>query len=103
MKKNKLRIFGTMLKNLALFTMADIIGFDYILNPESNELHKVEEGTFLGAHNLSVAHLGKFIGITNAGSLNIEALQEGTEIPITDLLTGKEIGIFTLNKCGHCF
>ncbi len=95
-------LYGLILKNLETFKKAQKIGFDYLLNPKTKELHCVK-GDFLGAHNLAIANLEDFIGITNIGVIEIHKLPEGTHIPIYDLSTGAHIGIYVLNKCQHCF
>ncbi len=93
---------GLFMENLKLFLKARIIGFDYLLNPETNELHKVQSN-FLSSHNLHRANLKKFIGITNIGFFKIEDLFSGTPYNVWDLQTGDLIGTFNLNKCKHCF
>jgi len=57
-------LYGLVLKSLKIFQEAKEIGFDYLVNPETKELHRVD-GSFLGSHNLALAYLENFIGITN--------------------------------------
>ena len=103
MNAPKLRLLGHILRNLQLFREAQEIGFDYIANPESGELHKVSGGKFYGSHNLALGNLGDFIGLSNVGSLPIDAFRDGTVIPIYDLVTGELLGEYVLNKCKYCF
>lgn len=95
-------LFGLLLKNLDLFNRAKEIGFDYILNPVSGELHSTSS-EFLGSHNLALADLERFIGLTNVGLVKATSLPDGIEIPVLDLQTGALIGKYKLNKCRHCF
>lgn len=93
---------GLTLKNLFFFNQAKEIGFTYILNPDTGELHSVSS-SFFSSHNLQFADLSNFIGLTNVGQLHIDVLAEGTEIPVFDLLSGKQLGVYKLNKCQYCF
>ena len=96
------RLYGLVLKNLKIYREAKEIGFDYLVNPETEELHRVD-GSFLGSHNLALADLENFIGITNLGVIEIHKFPDGTEIPIYDLFTKEYLGVYRLNKCRHCF
>ena len=95
-------LYGLVLKNLKIYREAKEIGFDYLVNPETKELHIVN-ASFFGPHNLAWADLENFIGITNVGVIEIHKLPDGTEIPIYDLLTHEYLGDYCLNKCQHCF
>ena len=97
----QMRINGKILKNLIIFKEFKEIGFDYILNPETEELHKVDEN-FYDSHNLHIANLENYIGITNIGIIPIHRFNDGTKIPIYDLITGDFLGEYKLNKCKHC-
>lgn len=99
---NKGVLSGLYLKNFKLFIEARIIGFDYLLNPETDELHRVRSD-FYSSHNLHSANLGNFIGLTNVGYYTMEQLFNGSEIPVYDILTGDVLGVYVLNKCRHCF
>ncbi|MCA9125130.1 MAG: hypothetical protein H6822_18610 [Planctomycetaceae bacterium] len=94
-------IFGKTLRNLAIFNEARKIGFEYLLNPETGELHRTTSD-FIGSHNLHVADLGNFIGLVNVGLLQLHRFPDGTQIPIYDLDTGAILGTYDLNKCQHC-
>ena len=95
-------LYGLVLKNLKIFQEAQKIGFDYLINPETHELHRVN-GDFFGPHNLAIAKLENFIGITNAGFIEIHKFPDGTEFPIFDICTGVNLGKYRLNKCCFCF
>lgn len=97
------KIYGKVLNNLQLYREAQEIGFDYIINPVSSELHDVKLGNFFGSHLLKYANLENFIGIVNWGILEIHTVPNGTCIPIFDLNTGASIGSFIVNKCQYCF
>jgi len=98
-----LSLFGTILKNLRLYTEAQKVGFEYILNPETGELHHVTSDGFWGSHNLALADLEGFIGLTNYGLLPTHVFRDGTLLPVWDLITGQQVGAYKLNKCRHCF
>lgn len=93
---------GIILKNTKIFKEMREAGFDYILNPETGELHHVQSD-FLDSHNLHIANLENFIGLTNVGIIQVHRLQDGTTIPVYDLFSGQHIGDYVLNKCKHCF
>lgn len=100
------RLYGEYLrkKNVEMFLTFKKMGFDYILNPETKELHKV--GTvkeFLGSHNLDKANLQNFIGLKDIGDTSIYNLPEGAEYDVYDLVKRNFICKLTVNKCGHCF
>ena len=94
-------IFGKILRNLQIFNAARKIGFEYLLNPDTGELHRVTSD-FVDSHNLHTSNLGDFIGLTNIGLIDVHRLPEGTAIPVYDLDTGVLLGTYTLKKCGHC-
>ncbi|MDR3111436.1 MAG: hypothetical protein LBU65_17330 [Planctomycetaceae bacterium] len=78
-------------------------GWDYVLNLETCELHKIRGGQLDGSHNLATANLEDFIWLINMGDIPIDLYCDGTEILVYDIQTGKLLGSFTLNKCKHCF
>lgn len=96
-------LFGHVLKNLKVFQEFKKLGFDYILNPETGELHKAVGGSLSGSHNLAFADLENFVGLANLDSIPIHWNFDGTAIPVYDLLTGLLVGEYPLNKCKHCF
>lgn len=96
-------LFGTILRNLRLYTDAQKVGFEYVLNPATGELHRVATDGFWGSHNLAFADLGSFIGLTNVGVVPAHVFLDGTELSVWDLVTGKQMGTYRLNKCRHCF
>ena len=95
-------VFGKVLKNIELFNNAKKIGFEYLLNPATGELHRVTSD-FIDSHNLHTANLGEFIGLTNIGLIEAHKLPDRTNIPIYDLDTGQKIGDYELDKCRFCF
>lgn len=96
------RLLGRLLRNYALYREAQEIGFDYIVNPETKELHYVHTPNFLGSHNLANANLDEFIGLFNVGVIPMHKFHDGTLLPIFDAQTGEELGQYALNKCKHC-
>lgn len=101
--ENLIELAGRMLQNLRLYTNAGKIGFEYLLNPETEELHRIASDAFWGAHNLAIAHLGNFIGLVNVGIIPASVYRDGVELPVYDLETAELIGSYALNKCKHCF
>ena len=99
------RLFGKPLKNLAIYRDYQEIGFDYILNPATEELHRVgpDAAAFLDGHNLHLADLENFVGLFHLGLMSLEILPANTSVPVVDVITGQQIGTYTLNRCGHCF
>lgn len=100
---NEFSLYGTILKNLKLYNEAREVGFEYILNPDTGELHRVDATSFWGSHNLAIADLHDFIGLANVGLIPAHVFADGTELPVFDLLTGQQVGAYRLNKCRHCF
>ncbi|MEN9358772.1 MAG: hypothetical protein RL095_307 [Verrucomicrobiota bacterium] len=96
------KLLGRALNDIRLFRDAQEIGFDYIVNPETGELHYVHLANFAGSHNLASADLGSFIGLFNLGVIPIHKFKDGTEIPIYDAESGVLLGPYRLNKCQHC-
>lgn len=94
-------IYGKILHNLRVFNEARKIGFEYIVNPQSGELHRMNSD-FLDSHNLHVANLENFIGLVNVGLIQIHRFADGAVIPVYDLDSGELIGSYPLNKCQHC-
>ena len=100
---NEFRLYGSILKNLRIYQDARKVGFEYILNPTSGELHRVDTESFWGSHNLAIADLESFIGLTNVGLIPAHVYRDGTQLPVFDLLTGQQVGSYVVNKCGYCF
>jgi len=97
------RLYGRQLKNSKIYREFQDIGFDYILNPVTQELHRIDLGNFLGSHNLIFSNLEDFIGLVNIGVVEIHRFPDGVSVPIYDLETGDLIAEYTINKCLHCF
>ena len=100
---NETTLFGHVLKNLRVFNEFKKLGFDYILNPDTGELHRAKGGTLIGSHNLHLADLENFVGLANLDSMPAHWNFDGTLLPVYDLVTGELIGEYSLNKCKHCF
>lgn len=98
-----LKILGKMLRNFRLYQEAQEIGFEYILNPNTSELHRVGLDNFWGSHNFASADLSNFIGLTNIGDIPIDFFRDGKKLPVYDLDNGEFVGNYVLNKCRHCF
>lgn len=97
------RLYGKRLKNSKTYREFQDIGFDYILNPVTQELHLVGLDNFLGSHNLIFSNLEDFIGLVNIGVVEIHRFSDGVSVPIYDLETGDLIAKYAINKCLHCF
>lgn len=98
------KLYGTRLGNMFLYRKFQAIGFDYILNPNTGELHIVDSTKFYGSHNLENANLENFIGLYNLyTAIPAHRFSNGTELPVYDSDTGELIGTYLLNKCEHCF
>lgn len=99
-----LRLYGRRLRNLQLYREFQQIGFDYILNPTTGELHIVDSSRFYGSHNLETADLENFIGLANLNSaVPAHSFHNGTELAVYDLETGEFIDTYILDKCEYCF
>ena len=96
------RLYGKRLKNSKIYREFQDIGFDYILNPVTQELHLVGLDNFLGSHNLIFSNLEDFIGLVNIGVVEIHRFSDGVSVPIYDLETGDLIAEYAINKCLHC-
>lgn len=96
------KLLGRILRNCRAFNEFKEIGYDYIVNPVTHELHYVHTENFFGSHNLTHANLEEFIGIFNIGSIPIHWFEDDTIIPIVDLDELSEIYEYPLNKCAHC-
>jgi len=101
--KTQRKVYGKVLANLRIYQDFQEIGFDYIINPRTKELHNLNSNNFVGSHNLVNADLSTFIGIVNIGVIPIHSLQDGKIIPIYDLNTGDLIAEYELHKCKYCF
>lgn len=97
------KLQGVILRNHRLFQDFQEIGFEYLLNPETGELHSTRSAAFWENCNLRSANLGSFIGLVNLGMIPIHAMPDTTQIPIYDLQTADQIGNIALDKCLHCF
>ena len=102
-EKLKSRVVHQIRFNRRLYDYYLSVGVNYLINPDTRELHRVGHGYFAGSCHLKIADLENFIGLINVGTLPIHDLEDGMEVPIYDLQTRDLIGTYRLNKCGHCF
>lgn len=99
----KLQIMRLIRPNRRLYDYYLSAGVKYLINPDTNELHRVGQGYFEGSHNLQTAHLEDFIpGNIVDDVLPIHLLSNGEELLFYDFLTDDLIG-YRLNKCQYCF
>jgi predicted phosphodiesterase len=91
------------LRNARIYRYFKERGFDYIVNPDTGELHNVKTGRFGGSHQLKIAKLEKFIGLTNMGKIPIHSCQNEKEIAILDLESLDLLCTYSVNKCQFCF
>ncbi len=91
------------LRNARIYRYFKERGFDYIVNPDTGELHNVKTGRFGGSHQLKIAKLEKFIGLTNIGEIPIHSCQNEKEIAILDLESLDLLCTYSVNKCQFCF
>ncbi len=110
---SELKLYGTKIKNFRSFdektgeNLRKMLeyrktGLDYIINPNDGKLHRVSLLTFFGSHNLENANLEDFIGIINFGDIPIHSCDDGTKIPIYDIVTQEYIDDYFVNKCEYC-
>ncbi len=97
------RHLNKVLRNLSIYRYFQSKGFDYIVNPDTGELHDVKTNKFGGSHQLKIANLKEFIGITNLGEIPMHSCQDGVDIPIVDLESPDLLCTYPLNKCKFCF
>jgi hypothetical protein len=98
-----LQLFLKRARNRSIYRKFQQLGYDYLLNPKTDELHHIESDGFRGSHNLAYANLSEFIGITNTGIVPIHVLRDGKIFPLYERETGEFIGNCRLNKCKYCF
>jgi hypothetical protein len=98
-----LKLFLKRAINRSTYREFQRFGYDYIINPNTGELHHLNLDSFRGSHNLAYANLNKFIGITNIGVFPIHCFRDGKIFPLYQDDNGKFIGNCLLNKCKHCF
>lgn len=76
---------------------------EYLINPDTDELHRVDLNYFEGPHNLATAHLQDFIPCNNVGSPPVHRFSDGEEVLLFSSQTRNQIGTYQVNKCRHCF
>lgn len=81
-------------------------GVEYLINPDTDELHRVRPGYFDRPHNLATAHLQDFIPCNNVGISPVRPVHlfsDGEEVLLFNFRTRKLIRTYRINKCRHCF
>ncbi|MBD1865275.1 MULTISPECIES: hypothetical protein [Trichocoleus] len=105
MNLEKVIALGKKVKaNKQLYEELSAAGFEYVLNPKTDELHKVGLADFWGSHNLKNANLDNFLYLKNlSDAVPMHEYPDGTGIPIYHLETRQHLMNYVLNKCKHCF
>ena len=75
---------------------------EYLINPDTDELHRVHPDYFGGSHNLATAHLENFIPCNNVDYPPVHLLDNGEEVLLYDFLLD-ELICYQLDKCKYCF
>ena len=78
-------------------------GVEYLLNPDTDELHRVHPDYFDRPHNLATAHLQDFIPCNNVGISPVHLFDNGVEVPFYISLLDELICRYQLDKCEYCF
>ena len=89
--------------NHELYDLYICAGVEYLINPDTDELHRVRPGYFRGPHNLKTAHLQDFIPCNNVGCSPVHRLSDGEEVLLFNFQTRNLIRTYRINKCRHCF
>ena len=76
---------------------------EYLINPDTDELHRVHPDYFDRPHNLATAHLQDFIPCNNVGISPVHLLDNGEEVLLYDFLLDELICRYQLDKCEYCF
>jgi len=95
-------LFARKLKNLATYIEAINAGYDYAINLNTNEMHKLSILNFEGAHNIPIADFSDFIFVEDIGTIRIEDLPEGFTVPIF-IFGSNEMIDYKINKCKYCY
>lgn len=96
-----IRLHGIVLRYLMMYQNARTIGFKYLLNPDTGELHRVTSD-LINSNHLHTANLTKYIGLANLGLIKFHILPVGTTVPIHELLLTNLLGTNTISKYKHC-
>ena len=91
------------IKNALIYSKLKKEGWQYILNPDTDELHDLQRGNYSGAHNLRNADLEEFIPIVDAGEISIRDVKDGEEIDLYHFDTGQFFRTCVVRKCNYCF
>ena len=97
----KLQMLRQIRSNRELYCFYFLNGVEYLINPNTGELHRVRPGYFGGSHNLATAHLQDFIPCNNVDYPPIHHLSDGEEVLLFRTLN--LICTYRINKCRHCF
>ena len=76
---------------------------EYLLNPDTDELHRVHPDYFDRPHNLATAHLQDFIPCNNVDYPPVHHFSDGEEVLLFNFRTRNLIRTYRINKCRHCF
>ena len=98
------KLIKTKLVNVTHYRDFQLSGCDYILNPITNELHRISLNNLFGSHNLEDANLHNFIGLKNIdGNAPLHSFPRGTTFSIYDSETNEFKENYVLDKCSYCF
>lgn len=98
----KLQMLRQIRSNRELYCFYFLNGVEYLINPNTGELHRVRPGYFGGSHNLATAHLQDFIPGKIVDYPSVHLLPNRTELHFLKFLTN-ELICYQLNKCEYCF
>ena len=79
---------------------------EYLINPNTDELHRVARDYFERPHNLATAHLQNFIPCNNVcypPVRPVHLFSDGEEVLLFPFQTRNLICTYRINKCRHCF
>jgi hypothetical protein len=104
LRKRQLKVNKLIdVKNVLIYSELKRQGWQYILNPDTDELHDLQRGNYVGSHNLRSANLERFFPIVDAGQISIRDIKDGEEIELYDFDTGQFLRNYVVKKCDYCF
>jgi hypothetical protein len=101
LKKKRLKV--NRYRNFRSYLELEHEGWQYIINPDTGELHGIEKGNFLGCPNLINANLERFYPVVNDGEVSVKDIDDREEIEVFDVNRREVIGTYRVNKCEQCF